>query len=177
MAKLQVNMENVDFYEIDIDNPPFDEGNFTADEMEVRNAHNDKFIEEELQKKLLPLCAPCACRMQEVIARTQRRASLLQAKGPVAPTLEQEDVDAYKFGVIVTMSDGMYQEISCIIKECVQCHHIDIWGNSTVITRLMAETFTHYEDSKAVTTEDLLDQGYEFANLEEPMEETETTQQ
>ena len=168
MAELHINLDNLDFYEVDVDNPPFNESDHTEEELKAIEEHNDKFMETDLNKTLIPMCNPCNCRMGEIMDRTMRRAQLLgQRPGPnIQINLEQEDVDAYKFGIVVTMEGGRYKSIDCIVKECKKCHHIEINGNSSVITRLLAESFTHFVDNQEAEQE-RMDQAFTMADLEE----------
>lgn len=148
MAKLQVNMEEVTFFDIDDGTTPFDEETVSADVLKEVEAANNKFIDEVINLELLKISQPCQCRMAEFMNKHQKRAALLG--GPpnsYVPTLDQEDVDAYKFGIIVRSVDGYIKSIEGIIRECRNCHKIDFWGNSAVFTRLMAESFRNFMES------------------------------
>lgn len=148
MAKLQVNMEEVTFYDIDDSAIPFDEEVADAEVLRGIEAANNKFINEVINLELLKISQPCQCRMAEFMNKHQKRAALLG--GPpnsYVPALDQEDVDAYKFGIIVRSIDGYIKSIEGIIRECRGCHKIDFWGNSAVFTRLMAESFRNYMES------------------------------
>ena len=106
--------------------------------------------------------------------------------------VEQEDVDKFKFSVIVTTENGvMDPEPACIMRECKYCHKVDIWGDIDVLTRIVAEstankiTNQQMEERReqearaaeeAAKVEDVTEeeaQDVEFENIEEPVENTE----
>lgn len=147
---ITVNMENVDFFEIDLDNPPFNPEIADADYLETLEKENAEFIDEKLIPEMLRAAAPCQCRTGEFMAKNQKRAMLLGVRPgeQFAAQLDQEDVDANQFGAIVMMRQGKYTEIACIVRECKRCHKIDIYGRSNVLTRLFAESYTHYAEAE-----------------------------
>lgn len=168
MGKLKIDLEHLDFYEIDLDNPPFSEEGLSEDQVKELNDKNDKWIDEALTTEIVKLAGPCACRMLEFQQKHMRKAQLLNAKpGEYMPALDQEDVDAYHYGVVVSMQNGLYNGIQCIIRECKRCHHIDIFGRSEVLTRLFAETFTHFEDNQAAMNEQMNGTDTEDVNVED----------
>lgn len=147
---ITVKMENVDFYEIDLDNPPFNPDIADADYLESVETENAEFTEKKLIPEMLRAAAPCQCRAGEFMAKNQKRAMLLGVRPgeQFAAQLDQEDVDANQFGAIVMMRQGKYTDIACILRECKRCHKIDIYGRSNVITRLFAESYTHYAEAE-----------------------------
>lgn len=171
--KLTVKLENMEIYEVDIDNPPFDPEAHTEEDLNEISIANDNFIDNKLIPELIRHSAPCACRMNEFMARHQKRAQLLGIRPgqQYAAGLEQVDVDAYRFGIILTMKNGRYTNWNCIVKECKVCRHIELFGDSRVITRLLAESFTHYADAQLeednITLDDLSGDEYVMENIGE----------
>ena len=112
----------------------------TIDE-ETRNnilAENDKFLNTVVKPHLIQLCAPCACRQQEIIQKHLRRCQLMNLDPNRTPmTMDKDDFNMYKFGVI-TSDNNVYVGVSAIVKECAKCHHIDMWGDASVITHIIA---------------------------------------
>lgn len=146
---LRIKMDDVDFFEVDIDNPPYNPDMAPEDYRQEVIEDNDKFVNEVLNAKLLSMAAPCPCRTGEVVRKNQTRAKLMGMNPAQMPLmLDQEDIDAVKFGVVAMSTKGKYTDIACIVRECRQCHHVDIHGDSTVITRLLAESYTHYADAQ-----------------------------
>ena len=158
MAKLTIDFEkNVNgFYEIDMNNPPFDYDSLTEEEQKEIDVYNNQFIEGELTNRLLALCAPCPCRVQEVMMKHQNRARLV-GQDKYVPTLDQDDVDAYTWAVVISSKDGKYTSVDMIVKECKNCHEIHTYGDSSVYGRLLAESFTHYADSKTEEADEVQD--------------------
>ena len=176
--KLTVKLENMEIYEVDVDNPPFSGEDLTEEELDDIAKANDAFIETKLTPELIRYSAPCGCRMNEFMARHQKRAQLLGIRPgqQYAAGLEQVDVDAYRFGIILTMENGRYTKWNCIVKECKVCHRIEIFGDSRVITRLLAESFTHYADAQLeedhMTLDDLDGDEYVMENIGEESDDT-----
>ena len=135
----EFNMENVTVYEIDLRDDVQDL--MTIDE-ETRNnilAENDKFLNTVVKPHLIQLCAPCACRQQEIIQKHLRRCQLMNLDPNRTPmTMDKDDFNMYKFGVVITSDNNVYVGVSAIVKECAKCHHIDMWGDASVITHIIA---------------------------------------
>lgn len=148
---IEVNMEeNVTFFEVDEnDNPP----ELTTMPEEVRAdivRKNDEFIRTVVQPRLLTLGTPCACRQSQFIQKHMRKCQILNVDPQQVPmVLEQDDLDQIKWGLLVTSKDNVYTGVAAIVKECKWCHHLDLWGDSTVITQLLAEFTVDYMTAQA----------------------------
>lgn len=142
MSKLTINYdENVIFYIVDKNDDEEYYDSLPEDEKKALDDLNEKWIEEHLTPKLISLTGFCPCRMPEVMDRTTRRA-MLTATRPgtmINPTVEQEDVDAYKFIVVVVADKDKYEDISLIIRECKSCAKLDFWGDSTMLGGQLAD--------------------------------------
>ena len=183
MADPKIKLDEVDFFEIDTDREPYDAEAVGEEVAKENDEFNEKYIENELNQECLRHAMPCQCRAGEFMMKQQKRAQLLNLKpgSPYMAKLDQEDVDAFKYGIIVEMSNGRYTRIPCVVTECKRCHEIKIYGDSTVLTRLLAESFTHYVSSNDDGNEEgsnplqeMLNSGeYEMTDIpeEEPEEE------
>lgn len=150
MNKLQIKLDEVNYFDIDIGRIPFSTAGLPSDEAAKIDAavaeYNANFDNNVVNDALVKVAYPCQCRMGEVMLRHQRRASILGDNAqPLQLSLEQEDLDAYKYGVCVLSKDGKAEKIELIVRECKNCHKIDFWGNSAVFTQLMAEAITNME--------------------------------
>ena len=135
--------ENVLLYEIE-KNDDFVE----PDDPEIikeLNDHNDKYISEVMEPMLFKSFDVCRCQMQDFMARNESRRRLMNID-PRAyqPTIEQADLDKYNFAVILIMTDGKYDGVSAIIRECKTCHKIDMWGDLRVYSRMIAEITNNF---------------------------------
>ena len=183
MADPKIKLNEVDFFEIDTDREPYIAEAVGEEVAKENDEFNEKYIENELNQECLRHAMPCQCRAGEFMMKQQKRAQLLNLKpgSPYMAKLDQEDVDAFKYGIIVEMSNGRYTRIPCVVTECKRCHEIKIYGDSTVLTRLLAESFTHYVSSNDDGNEEgsnplqeMLNSGeYEMTDIpeEEPEEE------
>lgn len=152
-TELTIDFENLMIYEIDSDD--YGECETSRKLLDEINSDNDQFITEKLVPSLLSRCAPCSCRMQEIAEREIRKAQLLGRAPSPNIALTQEDVDAYKFGVVLTMEKGRYTKINLIVRTCKKCKDIHFWGEGDVFTKLMAEAFTRMADiEKSKESED-----------------------
>ena len=169
MEKLKIDLENLGIYEVDLDEVPFDFDALSEEERKEIDDFNDKFINEKIQPMLLSNAAPCQCRMPEIMERHMRRSSLMQdPRMANMIQMTQEDVDAWKFSVIVYMEHGKYTEVRLTVRECRKCHAVTFWGDSDVFTQLMAESITRlYNVRNHPETE-----GVEALSEEEVNEET-----
>lgn len=146
----KVDLEKVTFYEIDAGD---DVGHVLTEE---EKKQNDTFLQDYLIPELGRRIKVCECRMPEILEKTSRRAKLMnldprQIQG--ALLLDQEDIDASKFGVIVTSKNGVYDGIACITVECAKCRKIDIYGDAASITTLIAGNLANtYDSSKSSET-------------------------
>lgn len=152
--KLKINLDKLSIYEIDIDNPPFSTDGMSEEEIKALNDANEAFLQENVYPVLIQRSAPCGCRQQEVLERALRRSQLMgkQFNGQIA--LEQEDVDAYNYGVILEVSGGKYTKVNMITQECGKCGRLSVWNGGSVFLRLMAESFTRIIDSASVPNTD-----------------------
>lgn len=136
MDKLSINYdENVMFYIVDKNDDENYYNNLPEDEKAALDTANEKWIADHLTPKLMTLVGFCPCRMPAVMERTQRRA-MLAAVPPgsmIGPSLEQEDIDAYRFVVVVVADHDKYEDISLIIRECKVCSKLDFWGDATML--------------------------------------------
>ena len=184
--KLTVNLDKLSIYEIDIDNPPFSTDGLSEEEIKALDEVNEEFLQKNVYPILIQRSAPCGCRQQEVLERALRRSQLMgkQFNGQIA--LEQEDVDAYNYGVILEVSGGKYTKVNMITQECSKCGRLSIWNGGSVFLRLMAESFTRIIDSASVpdTDEELLKSlgldpsEYKLENLpDDDKEEAETEEE
>ncbi len=126
-----------------------DELERTPEETAELNQKNQEWITATLVPKLLSLSGFCPCRMSEVYERAQRRQTILQGfatDGGDMIQLTQEDVDTYKYVVVVVAEHDQYESISLIIRECKKCNKLDFWGDSTMLGtamgRIINESYT-----------------------------------
>lgn len=167
--------ENVLFYIVDKSDDPNHISRLSDEERERLEGENSTWIEEHLTPKLMTLVGPCACRMPEIMERTQRRALLaaLPPNAVIAPTIEQEDVDAYRFVVVVVAEDDKYEDISLIIRECKVCSKLDFWGDSYKLGGQLAALINDAYTAEEYITETIGDN--ECAPTEEPEAEVVNT--
>lgn len=136
--------DDVIFYEVErdesvnLDDLPQE----VQDEIEAKNT---KFLTEVVEPEIMKTFGICQCNMPEFIARNERKRQLL-AVPPQAfqPTIEQEDVDKYKYAIIVISDHGVMTGVSCFMRECKTCHKIDYWGDVSVFAHLLAEITTNF---------------------------------
>lgn len=155
--RIRINWEDVTWFEVDLDKYPIDLDALSEEERNAIEEFNDKYMNEQIGPKLIMYADPCPCRMAEVMQKHQRRAQLVGAQNYI-PTKEQDDLDAFKFSIITTIHEGKTVSLDCVIKECRRCHRIEIFGDSSVLIRLMAESFRNYKTSQE--EEEELEQGY-----------------
>ena len=155
--RIRINWEDVTWFEVDLDKHPIDLDALSEEERNAIEEFNDKYMNEQIGPKLIMYADPCPCRIAEVMQKHQRRAQLVGAQNYI-PTKEQDDLDAFKFSIITTIHEGKTVSLDCVIKECRRCHRIEIFGDSSVLIRLMAESFRNYKTSQE--EEEELEQGY-----------------
>lgn len=155
--RIRINWEDVTWFEVDLDKHPIDLDALSEEERNAIEEFNTKYMNEQIGPKLIMYADPCPCRMAEVMQKHQRRAQLVGAQNYI-PTKEQDDLDAFKFSIITTIHEGKTVSLDCVIKECRRCHRIEIFGDSSVLIRLMAESFRNYKTSQE--EEEELEQGY-----------------
>ena len=190
--------ENVLFLEIE-KNDNFDDSLLSDEEYDRLKKKNEKLTHDHVTTKLLSNTGVCSCQMEEFTKKHMAKAKLLYGTNQLyqqqyQANVEQEDVDKFKFSVIVTTENGvMDEEPACIMRECKYCHKVDIWGDIDVLTRIVAEstankiTNQQMEERReqeaearaaeeAAKIEDITEeeaQDVEFENIEEPVENTE----
>ena len=145
--RIRINWEDVTWFEVDLDKNPIDLDALSEEERNAIEEFNTKYMNEQIGPKLIMYADPCPCRMAEVMQKHQRRAQLVGAQNYI-PTKEQDDLDAFKFSIITTIHEGKTVSLDCVIKECRRCHRIEIFGDSSVLIRLMAESFRNYKTSQ-----------------------------
>lgn len=106
---------------------------------------NEEFMKNVFEPQILRTVSICPCRMPEFMERNARRAKLMGIPPErMNPTIEQEDVNQLKYGVVVLSENGVHTGVSAIVQECRKCHKINYWGNADVFSRLVAEVTTNY---------------------------------
>lgn len=142
-----------------------DELERTSEEVEALNEKNQDWITKTLIPKLLSLSGFCPCRMQEVYERAHRRQSILQGANPIPGNdmiqLTQEDVDTYKYVVVVVAEHDSYESISLIIRECKKCNKLDFWGDSTMLGSAMGRII-----NDSYTLADMVPENYEVEDID-----------
>ena len=142
--------ENVLFYEVE----KYDETDLemlTEEEQALVEQANNKFLTESIEKACLSTFSICPCRMPEFIARNERKRTIMNiAPQAYQPTVTQEDIDAYRFAVIVISEHGFMKGVSSIIRECKSCHKIEYWGNAEIFGHLLAEITTNFISVQAM---------------------------
>lgn len=163
---------NVLFYIVDKADEPDYLDRIPEDEREALEKANNEWIQQHLTPKLMSLTGFCGCRMPEVMERTQRRAMLaaLPPNAIVTPIIEQEDVDAYKFVVVVVADHDKYEDISLIIRECKKCSKIDFWGDAYMLGGQIAALINDAYTAKTFVTETIGDEEPEPAPEPEAVE-------
>lgn len=137
--------ENVLFLEIE-KNDNWNEEFLTDEEYNALKKKNDKLTKEHVTKRLLANTGVCSCQMEEFTKKHMQRARLLYGTNQTyqqqyQAKVEQEDVDKFKFSVIVITENGLMDpEPAFIARECKLCHKIDMWGDIDVLTRIVAES-------------------------------------
>ena len=189
--------ENVLFLEIE-KNDNFDDSLLSDEEYDRLKKKNEKFTHDHITTKLLANTGVCSCQMEEFTKKHMAKAKLLYGTNQLyqhqyQANVEQEDVDKFKFSVIVMTENGlMDEEPACIMRECKFCHKVDIWGDIDVLTRIVAESTANkitnqqieelweQEAAEVIETENpeienIIEdaQDVEFENIEEPVENTE----
>lgn len=138
-----INMEkNVVFYVID-------DVDGTTDKTEERTkeiyAANNNFIDKAVIPELMAKCNVCQCYMPKFMEKNERKRMILNVPPQqYHPELDQEDIDMNEFGIIVMAHDEKYVGISCIVRECAHCHQLNFWGDSAVMSRIVAEFTTNF---------------------------------
>ena len=164
---VQVDLEKVTFYEIDTGE---DETHVLTEEEE---ASNSEFLQKSLIPELTKRVKVCDCRMQDVLEKNMRRAKLMNLDPrQMTMTLDQSDIDACKFGVIVTSKNGVYDGIACITVECASCRKIDIYGDASNITTLIANNLVHTykSDEDGLSMDELLGEDAILEDIEDTNE-------
>ena len=127
--KLHLDFENnVVFYEVDKAEELLP---MTEEELKAINEANDKFITDVIEAELFCNFNMCSCSTNEVMMRHIRRCNLLGKSPDQVPiTLEQSDIDNYRYIIIVISENRKNLGVSTIIRECKKCHRWEIQGDS-----------------------------------------------
>lgn len=148
---LKINYnENVVFFEIELSD--FNPDSLSASERKELEVANDNYINTVLTGLLLSKINPCECRMGKVQQKHMRRAQLSGNPQTYIPYPDQEDVDAYRYGIVVLAEKGRLTSVSAIIRQCKECMKIDYWGDVIIFSRMVAEVTTNFFNSQARAT-------------------------
>lgn len=139
--------ENVVFFEVEL--ADFDVDSLSASERKELEVANNNFIATQLTPLLLNKINPCECRIGEVQQKHMRRAQLSGNPNTYIPYPDQDDVDAYRYGVIVLAENGKLTAVSTIIRQCKRCMKIDYWGDVVIFSRMVAEVTTNFFSAQA----------------------------
>lgn len=145
---LMINYEeNVLFYEIE-ENDSFDYDVLSDEERKEIDTYNDEKI-KEITKTLLDTIIPdglCRCMMQDFFRREMSKTKLINpnAGNAINASIRQEDVDAFKFAIIVVTKDGKYDTVNTVIRECKKCHKIEYWGSVEVFSHMLGEATVNF---------------------------------
>lgn len=145
-GKLHINFDdNVLLYVVDKSDIPDYMGTLPREEQEKLNAKNDKWITDVLEHSILSTMEICPCQMQDFMIKNERKRQIMNIP-PQAfqPTLDQSDIDKYRYAVIVIADKDEMQEVSAIIRECKVCHKISYWGNVAIFGKLLADITNNF---------------------------------
>ena len=134
--------ENVLYFQVERSDEPED---LTEAQLLEREQLTDKLIGEAVEPPLLANIDVCKCSMAEFMQKNERRRQLMNlSPQQYQPGIDQDDIDNFKFAVVVITKDGIPEGISAIIRECKKCHKIEYWGNIAVFARMVAEITTNF---------------------------------
>lgn len=141
---LDIKEENYLIYDVDMATEQ-QLAAMTEEELAESDKASLKFEAEQIKPAIMSHMGVCECRMHEFMERNQRKAMIANVDPrQFRPTIEQEDVDQYKFAVVTISDKNKMTGISTIIRECKKCHKIDIWGDSNILAHLIAEVTTNF---------------------------------
>lgn len=154
----------VTVYEIE-ENDSFSYEDLTPEESSALDNKNSEYIDKTLQDRLLKtiLQTPCQCRLGAIMEREMRRAKIMQPNGgQVGIRFEQEDIDYYKFGVVMLTKNGVYRDVDSIVRQCTNCKHTEFWVDPDLMTQMMAEVSANMinanvEEEDEYVEEDIVD--------------------
>ena len=147
--KLHLDFENnVVFYEVDKAKELLP---MTEEELQAINEANDKFITDVIEAELFRNFNMCSCSTNEVMMRHIRRCNLLGKSPDQVPiTLEQSDIDNYRYIIIVISENRRNLGVSTIIRECKKCHRWEIQGDSGIFGLMLADITKNFISAKTV---------------------------
>lgn len=147
--KLHLDFENnVVFYEVDKAEELLP---MTEEELKAINEANDKFITDVIEAELFRNFNMCSCSTNEVMMRHIRRCNLLGKSPDQVPiTLEQSDIDNYRYIIIVISENRKNLGVSTIIRECKKCHRWEIQGDSGIFGLMLADITKNFISAKTV---------------------------
>ena len=147
--KLHLDFENnVVFYEVDKAKELLP---MTEEELQAINEANDKFITDVIEAELFRNFNMCSCSTNEVMMRHIRRCNLLGKSPDQVPiTLEQSDIDNYRYIIIVISENRKNLGVSTIIRECKKCHRWEIQGDSGIFGLMLADITKNFISAKTV---------------------------
>ena len=180
MDKLMINLEeNVIFYEIE-ENDTFDYEKLRESDKKELDDYNEGKMKEITENLLRDVVENiCRCSQGEIIKREMQTSRLLTNNThPNQIRLRQEDIDQYKFVLIITTKDGRYESVDTIIRECKKCHEITYKGSAEVFGHLVVEATanmkTHIarqkaqeEDQQEVIDDPLADPNLKYETIED----------
>lgn len=149
--KFKIKDENLLFFMVEM-NDDFDESVLTDEERQEIQRQNDIFEERVIDPAIFSKVAPCQCQMPRIQQRIQSRLAILGEKallpnGQIQMEIEQEDVDAYQFGVIVECLNGVYQRLLFLVRRCKGCQIIQQWGEIGPYVRMLVDIFDKFHDT------------------------------
>lgn len=140
--KLTVKDEHLIFYEIE-SNEKFDP-DALSDEEKAAIEENHNKVEDALRKYLVGLAIghACICQQSKVIQRAQRSAQLIQTGQAPTIRFEQNDVDNYVFGVVISSTNGIYREEPlCVVVWCQSCNSLQFFGDLRPLMRHLGNVY------------------------------------
>lgn len=160
--------KNVLFYEIE----KYDDTDLSALPEEVREEiaqANLQFLTEVVENHVKDSFSVCNCLVSSFLERNEQRRKILNLSPQgYVPEISQDDLDSYRYAVIVVSEHGYMTGISCVMRECLHCHEIKYWGNVETFAGLMAEVTTNFISAQ------LSAQAEEAANIAETIGEVDT---
>lgn len=143
-TKFTIKPENIIEYEIER-NDAFPALRTALDEGIVREIteHNMKFEKETLIPYIMQYSFPCSCQMPKINERTMKRAQILNQR-PMAPVIEQEDIDMRIFAPIVSSMNGKKMSVETLVCQCKQCKQISVFGDLIPFANMLAEATSNH---------------------------------
>lgn len=151
--ELHLNFEeDVIFYEVEQDESVnLDE--LPQEALDEIEAKNTQFLAEVVEPEIMKTFSICPCNMNDFVARNEQKRKTNAMLGvDFEPTIIQEDVDKYRYAIIVISNRGIMTGVSCYMRECKNCHKIEYWGDVEVFAHLLAEITTNFVTMKQDTS-------------------------